>query len=179
MGKFNVTGVTGEYFFGNKISNYGLEHGYVDYATLAKSFDHIMANDLMSQLNGVVGYFEPCCGSEEYYEYDGNDYTLDDLDNEIENLEDKINDPSEGDDIEELERQLEEMNEARDNPYYREIYQYFIIDSRGAEILAEWTDEVVFYNEALNMYVWGVTHWGTSWDYVLTDIPCNTEKEGN
>ena len=28
------------------------------------------------------------------------------------------------------------------------------------------------------MYVWGVTHWGTSWDYVLTDIeiaPTNEE----
>lgn len=55
---------------------------------------------------------------------------------------------------------------------YAEIYQYFIIDGNGAEILQE-AGEIVFYNDALDMYVWGVTHWGTSWDYVLTDIRCN------
>lgn len=55
---------------------------------------------------------------------------------------------------------------------YEDIYQYYIISSQGADILTDYTDEIVYYNEALDMYVWGVTHWGTSWDYVLTDIPC-------
>ena len=32
------------------------------------------------------------------------------------------------------------------------------------------TNEIVFYSEDLDMYLWGVTHYGTSWDYVLTDI---------
>lgn len=53
--------------------------------------------------------------------------------------------------------------------YENEIYQYYIISSSGFEILQE-LDEIVFYNEALDMYVWGVTHFGTSWDYVLTDV---------
>lgn len=53
--------------------------------------------------------------------------------------------------------------------YENEIYQYYIISSSGFEILEE-LDEIVFYNETLNMYVWGVTHYGTSWDYVLTDV---------
>ena len=53
--------------------------------------------------------------------------------------------------------------------YENEIYQYYIISSRGFEILQE-LDEIVFYNETLDMYVWGVTHLGTSWDYVLTDV---------
>ena len=53
--------------------------------------------------------------------------------------------------------------------YYEEIYQYYIISQRGFEILQK-IDEIVFYNEALDMYVWGVTHYGTSWDYVLTDV---------
>ena len=26
------------------------------------------------------------------------------------------------------------------------------------------------YNEQLDMYLWGITHFGTSWDYVLTDV---------
>lgn len=51
-----------------------------------------------------------------------------------------------------------------------EIFQDYIISEYGYEFLAEHTDEIVFYNEKLDIYVWGVTHFGTSWDYVLTDI---------
>ena len=29
--------IYGDYFYGNKISDYGLENGFVDYATLSKS----------------------------------------------------------------------------------------------------------------------------------------------
>lgn len=54
--------------------------------------------------------------------------------------------------------------------YEEEIYQYYIISESGADVLEEFTDEIVFYNERLDVYVWGVTHFGTSWDYVLTDI---------
>ena len=52
----------------------------------------------------------------------------------------------------------------------REIFQYFIIDDNGADILKDYTNEIVMYNNDLGLYVWGVTHFGTSWDYVLTDI---------
>ena len=50
------------------------------------------------------------------------------------------------------------------------IYQEYIISQAGADFLKKYTDENVFYNCKLNMYVWGITHYGTSWDYVLTDI---------
>ena len=53
---------------------------------------------------------------------------------------------------------------------YREIYQYYIVTDSGANFLMEHTDELVYYHEELDMYLWGVTHWGTSWDYILTDI---------
>lgn len=46
----------------------------------------------------------------------------------------------------------------------------YIISRYGYEFLAEYTDEIVFYNENLDLYVWGVTHAGTSWDYVCTNI---------
>lgn len=46
----------------------------------------------------------------------------------------------------------------------------YIISQYGYEFLKENTDELVFYNENLNVYIWAVTHWGTSWDYVLTDV---------
>lgn len=43
----------------------------------------------------------------------------------------------------------------------------------GADIIKEYTDDPLYYNEALDMYLWGVTHYGTSWEYVLTDVKLN------
>ena len=63
-----------------------------------------------------------------------------------------------------------------ENDYYYDIFQYFIISEYGAEILERFTDEIVYYIPVLDMYIWGVTHWGTSWDYVLTDIKIEMEK---
>lgn len=50
------------------------------------------------------------------------------------------------------------------------VFQDYIISEKGYEFLEEYTDELVFYNEKLDLYIWAVTHFGTSWDYVLTDI---------
>lgn len=55
------------------------------------------------------------------------------------------------------------------------IFQDYIISEYGYTFLAENTDEIVFYNEKLDVYIWGVTHYGTSWDYVLTDIKLVTK----
>lgn len=65
-----------------------------------------------------------------------------------------------------LESGMEE-NEYGD---YLEVYQYYIIPYQGAQFLIDHTDELVYYNESLDMYLWGITHYGTSWDYVLTDV---------
>lgn len=46
----------------------------------------------------------------------------------------------------------------------------YIISEYGYSFLAEYTDELVFYNEKLDVYIWAVTHYGTSWDYVLTNV---------
>lgn len=50
------------------------------------------------------------------------------------------------------------------------VFQDYVISETGYKFLEEYTDELVFYNEKLDMYIWAVTHFGTSWDYVLTDI---------
>ena len=57
-----------------------------------------------------------------------------------------------------------------DDDEYYEIYQYYIISEYGYQFLADHTDGIVFYNERLDVYIWGITHFGTSWDYVLTDV---------
>lgn len=110
------------YFYGNKISDYGIQNGYVDYATLAKAFDAVLNNDIIPKTMNI-GYWELVSG----FDYD------------------------------------EETEE------YADIYQYYIVSDNGAKILKE-AGEIVYYNEELDMYVWGVTHFGTSWDYVLTNI---------
>ena len=66
--------------------------------------------------------------------------------------------------------ELESGEEEDEDGYFQEVYQYYIVSDGGARILKDHTDELVFYNEELDMYLWGITHFGTSWDYVLTDI---------
>lgn len=119
-----------KYYYGNPISKYGLEHGRVDYATLAKAFDAVLNNDIMN-LTYDIGSWEQMSGF-------------------IDNT----------DEIEELESEQDD---------YQEVFQWFIVDEWGARLLQD-IDEVVYYNEKLDMYLWGVTHYGTSWDYVLTNI---------
>ena len=50
------------------------------------------------------------------------------------------------------------------------VFQDYIISEYGYEFLAEHTDELVFYNEKFDIYVWAITHFGTSWSHVLTDV---------
>lgn len=59
----------------------------------------------------------------------------------------------------------------------KEIFQWFIVSDNGAQIIQDYTDEILYYHEDLDIYLWGVTHWGTSWDYVLMGIPCNCGYE--
>lgn len=50
------------------------------------------------------------------------------------------------------------------------VMQDFIISRYGYEVLKEYTDELVFYNETLHVYIWAVSHWGTAWAYELTNV---------
>ena len=52
-----------------------------------------------------------------------------------------------------------------------EIYQYYLFNCSDYDLerIKEDTDLLVFYSEKLDLYVLGVTHFGTSWDYVFCD----------
>lgn len=52
----------------------------------------------------------------------------------------------------------------------KEVYQTYIISQSGAEYLQDNTNEIVYYCEKLDMHLWGITHFGTSWDGVYTDV---------
>ena len=60
--------------------------------------------------------------------------------------------------------------EDEDNDEIKEIYQWYLISPSDAEYLKRNTDELVFYSEVLDEYVWGATHFGTPWDYVELEI---------
>ena len=138
------------YFYGNKVSEYGIKNGYVDYATLAKAFDAVLNNNIMEQ-TADLGYWEQVSG-------------MIDNSEEIDEIREQID---------ELEEQIEELEREQDEP--GEVFQWYIVSDPGARILEE-CGEIVYYNEVLDMYLWGVTHWGTSWDYVLTDIAIDCEE---
>lgn len=176
------------WFYGNEISEYGRKHGFVDYRTFANAFDAVLNNSIM-EATADIGYWEQESG------FVDNSEEIEALEEKIEELEAKIekaessydnaeneNDEAyyegiiEGleDDKRILQDEIEELEAQQDE--LPEVFQWFIISDNGARICEEF-NEIVFYNSELDIYLWGVTHYGTSWDYVLTDIPC--EKDEN
>ena len=156
-----------KFFYGHEVSPYGVENGRVDYRTFASCFDAILNNGIM-QATCDIGYWEQVNGM-----IDNSD-EIDELREQIEELEDLITEDSteEQDEaasrkISELEEQIEELEREQEEP--EEIFQYFIVSDNALWLLKK-AGEIVYYNEELDMYLWGVTHWGTSWDYVLTSI---------
>ena len=183
--------IYGEYFYGNKISDYGLENGYVDYGTLSKAFDAVLNNDIVERTMAAGFDWELVSG------FIDNSDRIEEIQSDMEELEqdaaqyrdraadaydagnleecDELEKSAErcADRLEELREELEKLEREQDET--PEIFQWYIVSNGGADILQE-MNELVYYCYELDLYVWGVTHWGTSWDYVLTNIPCNTGK---
>lgn len=66
-----------------------------------------------------------------------------------------------------------DYNEEDD--YYLDVFQYFIINYSDAERLSEYTNELVYYCEPLDLYILGVTHFGTAWD----GVPASWKDDDN
>lgn len=172
------------YFYGNKISDYGIQCGYLDYRTLAEAFDAVMCNNINSLFLATInGEYQE---AEQVNGYIDNSDEIDELREELEELEAELLQDAlgtlEGVDvaahesrIDEINERIEELEDEQDNP--PEIFQWFIVSESGAEILQEYTDDPVYYLPVLDCYVWGVTHWGTSWDYVLTDVKLELRED--
>ena len=115
--------------WGETVSGYGLNGGYLDYHALGKMLGCILNNTIW----GAVDDWE------EYTDFYSED---------------------ENGDIE-----------------YPDILQWYIIREDGAEFLREHNSkQVVYYSDTLDIYLWGVTHFGTAWTYVLSDIPLRIEQ---
>lgn len=174
-----------KYFCGNKISDYGIANGYLDYRTLSKAFDAVLVNDVTklfyADINGE--YNEP----EQVNGYIDNSEEIDELREQLEQIEEEqialINaDLEETPAYKELQERADKINGdidelEREQDEQREIYQYYIVSDNGARILQEYTDDPVYYLPVLDCYIWGVTHYGTSWDYVLTDCKIELDED--
>ena len=162
-----------EYFYGHKISAYGIENGRLDYMTLSKAFNNVLNNT-------VIGCFDD-------WEWQNgivdNSDEIRELSDEMMDLEDQVDDLAEAGDreqvekivnrIKEIESRLDELEDEENRP--TEIFQYYIVSDGGANIIKEFTHDPLLYSETADMYLWGITHYGTSWDYVLTDVELASE----
>jgi hypothetical protein len=101
--------------FGVEVSEYGLDHGYLDYYSLAQMMGDCILNNTIRE--ATPGEWEIVNGA-----------------------------------------------------FDKAVISDHIISKRGYEILKDYTNELVFYNDRLNVYIWAIDHWGTDWNYVLTDV---------
>lgn len=132
-----------KYFYGFELSEKEVNSNRVSYGTLAKCFDAVLCNNIMQ----VEEYLLDNIVSGDFWYYED----------------------SEGNEItrEEYEEKLENDEEAFEYP--KDIFQWFIVSDNAFELLQE-AEELVLYSEKLDCYIWGVDHWGTSWNYLMTSI---------
>lgn len=148
-----------KYFYGYEISGYGVENNKVDYRTFAQTFNHILNNNIMEELQDRGFYFDKISGGID------NSELIEEIEKQIEELEEMELDETIEKQLEELEEQIEELREEEENT--PDIFQFYIVDDIR---FLEMNNEIIYYCENLDLYIWCVTHYGTSWDYVLTDI---------
>lgn len=81
---------------------------------------------------------------------------------------------------------LELGEEYDEETGYIDIYQYYIVDvnnwrlEKYKEYLQETnkpSDLILWYDNELDIYILGVSHCGTSWSYVPTNIEINKQEE--
>ena len=122
------------------------EYGTIDFHALRESVSAILNNEVVERtMREGVGYWEQVSGfNPELFR----EWIADHAD------EVTVNgyDPDDEDDNEEPD-----------------IYTWFLLDEYGAEILMD-AGEIVYYNEDLDLYALGVTHFGTPYIGCRTNI---------
>ena len=126
-----------KYFYGQEITEEEINNGYINYRTLANTFNCVLCNDITKLFYGTINgeHNEPEL-------MNGSDYD-------------------------------------KENDNYYDIFQYFIIDDKGYKILSHCTDEIIYYIPVLDIYVWGVCHFGAPWNGVNTDIRIKLMEDQN
>lgn len=183
-----------KYFSGIEVSKTGLKNGRVDLGTLRKVVNGVLNNEIVEKSSTCGIEWELISGSVEYCcDMDGNVYTpekakerIDELDNMIAEVKDKYYEDDENAEADEDEYEYDEEDEENirswknnikclesylESPELVTIYQYYIISEDAAKLMMRESEEqIIFYCEEFDMYVWGITTYGASWSDILTDI---------
>ena len=160
--------IKNKYFHGAKISSYGVSEGFLDYQCMAE----------MAQAEFIDIYseeYEDACwelyNGEDcyYYDSDGHTYDYECCIERIEELKDMIANAIGEQDVSKWEKDIDSLTY---NCECIGICDYMEITEEAARIMKEsGSDEIVYYSKELDMYIWGITHYGTSWKLMLTSIP--------
>lgn len=100
-------------------------------------------------------------------------YNFEDLyETELKEIEESIEDYidlKEVNNDEDLTEIIEEQ--AIENIYNIEVYQYFIVSEYDIKnYWIKYTNYPIYYNNELDLYLIGITHYGMSWDYFGTSF---------
>ena len=128
----------------NLLNDYERERGYVSWSTMmtARKTDLVLFNELV-KLDSFYD-MQPFCEDLLQEKYDSYLSELDPDERELEDIYDY---------------QLDHLD----------AFQYYAISLPTARILTDF-NIITFYNDELDLYILPVNHYGTGWDYVLTDI---------
>ena len=137
-----------KYFYGIELSEEEIKRNRISYRTLAKCFDAVLCNNIC-EVDECL-FDNVLSGSlSSYYDENGNELTYEEYEEKLDNDED----------VDEI---------------FDDVFQWFIVSDNALHLLEE-ANELVLYSELLDCYIWGVKHYGTSWDYVFTDIKIDNE----
>lgn len=149
-----------EFYCGVEIPEEEAESGYISYSTLAKMFDAVLCNNITDDENIYEEYSEAFA-----------ERRRETLENETtEELQEKLENYTSLDILRDKEDREELIDELlAQESYSQEVFQYFIVEDFAKEIIEAFTDDIVFYNNTLDCYIWCITHFGTSWRGVPVD----------
>ena len=166
-------------FWGVELNEEEIKYHRLSYYTVSKQFDAVLCNNITEVDPSIWDNF--INGELTTYYKNGEEITREQYEEETEEIQNAIDDltfeewQTEEQEtkaqkrIEELEKRLKDYETCEE-----EIYQYYIVSDNALWYL-ERMNQIVFYSEKLDCYIWGVTHWGTSWDYVLTNLTLNED----
>ena len=129
-------------FWGEKLNEEELRSHRLSYYTVAKQFNAVLCNNIFD----VDPYLLDNIESGDIYRY----YV-------------------EGEEATKEEHEQAEKEGKETSEELEDIFQYYIVDNNALWYLKR-MNEIVFYSEILDCYIWGITHYGTSWDYVMTSL---------
>ena len=144
------------YFNGYKITEYGIKHGFKDIEKLIDELGIVEKDRDFIRNIGRIGTWKRVNGDYFYY-FDLHGYLYDSASaykriKELRKTKRVVAEKYAAF----MERDIIALQQGEERP----IFNYLIISEAGAKLLMNETNEIVFYNSELDMYIWGMSQFG-------------------